>query len=97
MNIGALKIKLQLFDNHSLKAKRKIVQSLITKLRNEFPISVAEVDLQDSKSYAVIGIALISSDKTLIRSLLDKVMAFVLDNQGNYQVIDDEKYIHSEL
>lgn len=48
MVVGAGRIKLKLFGVSSLKGKRKIVRSMISKLANRFNISIVETGLNDS-------------------------------------------------
>jgi len=67
----------------SLKEKRGIVKSLINRLRNRFNISVSEVDQQDSRSSAVIGIAVVSNDARFIDQQLDTVLNF-MRNDGRF-------------
>ena len=54
MIIGACTITLHLHGVRSLKEKRSIIKSLQARLRNEFNVSVAEVDAQDIHGRAVI-------------------------------------------
>jgi len=42
--IGVLTVELHIGGCRSLKEKRQVMQSLITRLRNDFNLSVAEVD-----------------------------------------------------
>ena len=44
MNIGVLKIDILLSDSHSLKDKRRVLRKLKDRLKNNFNISVAEID-----------------------------------------------------
>jgi len=69
----------------SLKEKRGIVKSLINRLRNRFNISVSEVDQQDSRSSAVIGIAVVSNDARFIDQQLDTVLNF-MQNDGRFYI-----------
>ncbi|PIE62744.1 MAG: hypothetical protein CSA25_03685 [Desulfobacter postgatei] len=73
MVVGTGQIKLRLFEVHSLKAKRSIVKSMISKLQNRFNISVAETSLNDSHDWAEIGFALVGKDVRTINSKIDKV------------------------
>ena len=41
---------------HSLKEKRMIVKSLITRLQNKYHVSAAEVNEQDTHQIIVIGV-----------------------------------------
>lgn len=76
MLIGTLTIQLNLHWIKSLKDKRKIVKSLIGRLRSRFNFSVSEVDAQESKLMGVIGIALVSNDGIYIQKQLDKAIDF---------------------
>ena len=56
IKIAVLTIKLYAPWVHSLKEKRMVVKSLMSKIRNKFQISVAEVQDQDIHQSIVIGI-----------------------------------------
>ena len=42
MIVALARITLHLPDNHSLKGKRKVIKSLIEKIRNRFEAAIAE-------------------------------------------------------
>jgi hypothetical protein len=67
----------------SLKGKRSIVKSLIGRLKSRFNISIAEVDHQDSKSIAVIGVAVVSNDSRFIDQQFDAIVSF-MRNDGRF-------------
>ncbi|WP_022668761.1 DUF503 domain-containing protein [Desulfospira joergensenii] len=87
MVVGIGKIKFRLFDVNSLKAKRKIVKAVVTRLQNRFNISVAETRLNDSHDWAEIGFALVGNDVRKINSKIDKVFNQV-DDMGLAMVAD---------
>ena len=70
MNIAAMTFRLHAPWVHSLKEKRMIVNSLVSRLQNHFHISVAEIDEQDTHQIIVIGIAAISNSGTISVLLL---------------------------
>ncbi len=72
--------QLYLYGVTSLKQKRSIVKSLIGRLQSRFNISISEVDHNDSKSSAVIGIAIVSNDAAFIDRQLDKIIDFMRDD-----------------
>jgi hypothetical protein len=74
---GLMTVQMQLHGLNSLKDKRSIVKSLIERLRSRFNASVAEVDRNDSRTTAVIGIAVVSNDKMHAQSQLDAIERFV--------------------
>jgi uncharacterized protein YlxP (DUF503 family) len=77
MIVGVLTAQLHLHGINSLKEKRSIVKSLLGRLKSRFNISIAEVDHQDQKSSAVIGIALISNDTRFINQQFDSIIDFM--------------------
>lgn len=74
MVIGIVTLELSIPVNDSLKGKRSVIKPLIARLRREFNVSVAEVDLLDSHRSAIIGVACVSNDKAYAHGLLMKVV-----------------------
>jgi uncharacterized protein YlxP (DUF503 family) len=83
MIVGVLKAQLHLQGINSLKEKRSIVKSLLGRLKSRFNISISEVDHQDEKTSAVVGIALISNDTRFINQQFDKIINF-MQNDGRF-------------
>ncbi len=54
MHIGVCKIKLYLPESQSLKDKRRVLKSLIARLKNRFNVAIAEVEAQDIHQSAVL-------------------------------------------
>ena len=94
MVVGIGIITIRLHDCRSLKGKRKVVKSIISRMRNNFNASVAEVGLNDIHQRAEIGFTLVGNDKTLINSKIDKIFNLVED-LGLAEVIDTEMEIIS--
>lgn len=76
MVVGTGKIKFRLFNTDSLKGKRKIVKSLIQRIRNNFNISVAETDFNNSHEWLELGFSITGNDSRVVNSKLDKVINF---------------------
>ena len=89
MVVGTGIITLRIHDCRSLKGKRKVVKSVIQRIRNNFNASVAEVGANDIYQRAEIGIALAGNDHQVINAKLDKVLNLVED-LGLAEVIDSE-------
>lgn len=87
MVVGMGKIKFRLFDMNSLKGKRKIVKSIIQRIRNNFNISVAETDFNDSHDWLEIGFSITGNDSRVVNSKLDKVINFA-DELGLAVIVD---------
>jgi uncharacterized protein YlxP (DUF503 family) len=74
MIVGTLKVRLLIRESRSLKDKRQVVQSIKDRLRNEFNVSVAEVEAQDDRRLAVLGLAMVSNETHLIKQSLGKIV-----------------------
>lgn len=77
MVVGTLLIQINLHAIASLKDKRKIVKSLIERLRSRFHCAAGEIEAQDSKLVARIGVAVVSNDSVLVARQLDLITDFV--------------------
>lgn len=80
MIIATVKIQLHLPWVHSLKEKRMVVKSLISKAQNQFNVSAAEVDEQDIHQIAVLGFAGVAGDRAQADSIIDHVLNFIEEN-----------------
>ena len=72
--VGLLTAELAIEAADSLKDKRQALKSLIAHLRNEFNVSVSEVDDHDIWRRAVIAVAIVAVDGRFVNEVLDKVV-----------------------
>ena len=77
MVIGICNLDLILHENHSLKEKRRVVKSIIGRVKSKFNVSIAEVGDQDLWQSAQIGFCIAGNEKRFINSSLDKVIHFI--------------------
>jgi len=93
MIVGVLTAHLSMQGITSLKGKRSIVKSVIGRLKSRFNISISEVDHQDSKTSAVIGISIVSNDSHFIDQQFDAIINF-MRNDGRFYLgqIEREKF-----
>lgn len=77
MAVGVLHLKLVIRSARSLKDKRRVLKSLIDRLRSRFNLSVAEVDALDVRQQAVVAAALVANDGQYVQAQLAKVVDFV--------------------
>ncbi len=77
MVIGALSLKLAIFEAVTLKDKRRVVNSLKERLIGKFRVSVAEVGSLDRRQQAELGVALVANDRRFVESCLDKIVDYV--------------------
>ena len=92
MRIAVMTFRLRASWVRSLKEKRMIAKSLITKLQNRFHVSAAEVDEQDTHQIIVIGVAAIVPHNALADSLMEEISLFMEENT-EAEIIDEEREI----
>ena len=95
MTIGLLTITIHLHGIGSLKEKRRIVKSLIGRIKSRFNFSVSEVGAQDSKAQAIIGLAVVANEGGFVNKQLDTVINFV-NGDGRFYVGQIEREIFSQ-
>ena len=92
MVVGIGMINFRLHGTRSLKEKRKIVKSIISRLKNNFNASVVEVGSNDIYQRAIIGFALAGNDRLVINSKIDK-MFNLADEMGLAEIVDTKMEI----
>ena len=80
MLVGLCTVELRIPEAQSLKGKRQVLSSLITRLRNRFNISVAEIDEHDLWQKAILGIAYVANDSGRINQVLEQVLNCIRAN-----------------
>lgn len=66
-------LELYLPDCHSLKEKRRVVQSAVTRLRSKFHCSVSELDHHDYWQRSRLGIAVVGNDRVHLNRMADRI------------------------
>ena len=90
MVIGLLKIEFYIESSRSLKDKRRIIKSLIQKLKSKYSnLSVSEIELLNNWKKSIIAIVTVSNEITYINSVLDKVLNYIIED-SNYQVVKSD-------
>ncbi|MCC6299188.1 MAG: DUF503 domain-containing protein [Anaerolineales bacterium] len=84
--LAALTIHLHLPACASLKQKRGQIKPLISRLRREFNVSVAEMDLQDQWDEAIIVCAMVGNDEAFLQSALQNTAKWVEANWSDGDV-----------
>ncbi len=77
MFVGVCRLELHLSGNNSLKGKRKVVRSIVSRTQTKFNISIAEVGDNDVLRRAVIGAAVIGNSAAHVDSMLGRISGFV--------------------
>jgi hypothetical protein len=89
MVIGVLELDMRLFSPNSLKDKRSLIKGLISRIRNNFNVSVSEIGYQDLWQRTLVGVALITGEKSFAQRVLSKIMRFV-EKERDVSLIDSK-------
>ena len=92
MTVGTLEITILVRESHSLKSRRRVVKSLIDRIRSRFNVSVADLGDQSLWQRAVIGVAVVANDGRFVNEVLSKVMDLVVSDP-RAEVIDQRMNI----
>jgi len=87
MNIGVCKITLRLPENLSLKGKRQVMKSITSRVKNQFNVSVAEVDDHDLWQIATLGVSCVSNSKQHANQVLSKVVNFMANSRFEAELL----------
>ncbi len=90
MNVGTCRVQLRFPENLSLKGKRRILKSIITRLRGKFNVSVAEVGDNDLWQLATLGISCVSNNKRYTNEVLSKALDFIVNGRFEIEILDYE-------
>ncbi|MDI6785670.1 MAG: DUF503 domain-containing protein [bacterium] len=90
MITGTCIIKLHIPESNSLKFKRKILKSIIEKVRSKFKVTIAEVDSYDLWQISHIGIACVSNDQKYLNKVLSNIIDYI-ENINRMVLILDHK------
>ena len=86
MVVGTLTIELFIGEAVTLKEKRRVLKSILDRVRAKFNVSIAEVDMQDTWQRSTLGVACVSNETSHIQSTLNNVVKFI-ESQGTAEII----------
>ncbi len=92
MVVGTLKIEFRLHDNRSLKGKRKVVKSIVGRVRSRFNVSIAETGSNDMWQKIELGISAVGNDRRHIDSSLNHALSYI-DSLCLAQIVDTQMEI----
>ena len=89
MQIGVLRVRLIIREARSLKDKRQVVSSIKDRLKNSFNVSIAEIEEQEHRQSAVLGIAMVSNEAHHVKTVLGQI-ADALRSHPVAEFVDQE-------
>jgi uncharacterized protein YlxP (DUF503 family) len=88
MHIGVCTIDLRLPGNGSLKGKRRVIKSIITRVSREFNASIAEVDAQNLWQRAVLCVTCVSTSAGYAHGQLERIVQWIETNRPDVELLD---------
>lgn len=77
MIVGLAACECIIYDAHSLKEKRAVLQRIVTRLKQKYNVSVSEVDYQDVWQRTKIAIAVVASVRVSAEVELQHAMQLI--------------------
>jgi len=81
MHVVSCVITLQLYGIDSLKAKRRVIKSILTRLPHHFNVATAEIDNHDTWQTSVICVVSVGNDPGYLHGLMEKAVSWIETNQ----------------
>ena len=94
MVIGVLQIDLRLHAPQNLKEKRGVIQKILSRCRNRFPASCAEIGHQDLWQRSLLGFAVINTSEQVVAPILARIEEEILGNSEVDLIDADTEFIH---
>jgi uncharacterized protein YlxP (DUF503 family) len=87
--VGLLVADCRIGEGHSLKEKRRLLQSTLSRLKGDFNISIAEVEYQDLWQRSKLAISHVNSDGRAAQATLNRVLE-AISADPRFVVMDSE-------
>lgn len=90
MITGICRIRIHLPDNESLKEKRRVVKSVIARVRNQFNVSIAETGDHDLWQMATLGMSCVSNSNHHADEVISKAIHYIAEIHPELEIVEQE-------
>lgn len=80
MILGTAQITVHIPDAQSLKDRRRVVKSIVQRVRNRFDVAIADVDEQPQWQVATLGIVAVANSSRHVEAVVQQVIRFIEQN-----------------
>ncbi len=77
MSLCYFEIKIDIPSSHSLKEKRGIIKSIISRSSKKFNISIAEIEYNDVWQTSLLGVSIVSNDGKIFENIINNLITFL--------------------
>jgi uncharacterized protein YlxP (DUF503 family) len=88
MYVATAHITIRLFESMSLKDKRRTILSILSRARNQFEVSVAEVGSQGLWNLAELGVACVSGDSKHALNVVEGVIHSIETSRPDVEITE---------
>lgn len=88
MNVALCRISLRLHGIRSLKGKRQIAQSIVSRVSSKFNVAIAEIDDNDLWQRLTLGVSCVSNHGAHANEVISTVVNYIYEMRGEAEVID---------
>jgi uncharacterized protein YlxP (DUF503 family) len=92
--VAIARLGLRISYSHSLKDKRRAIRTIKDRTRARHDVHVVEVDAQDKWQRAVLGFAVVGSDRVVAERVVDKVVTSIEEMAVAEIIADDREIIY---
>jgi len=89
MFVGIFQVELLLPQSQSLKDKRLVLNSVKSRIGNQFNVSIAEVDQNELWQRATLGMSLVANERKFVDQVFNKILN-LLDGEHQLEVIQHQ-------
>ncbi|MFC7392590.1 DUF503 domain-containing protein [Scopulibacillus cellulosilyticus] len=87
MIIGVVRCECFIYNAHSLKDKRAVIKSILTKAKQRFNVSASEINYQDIWQRTELAFAAVSNSKVFVERELQRSLSLI-DQHGEIERTD---------
>lgn len=87
MLVGICQIELYVPESDSLKSKRFILESIKTRIRKRFNVSISEIGDTEKWQRTTLGMALVSNETRFINKAISQIINFI-ENDNRVEILD---------
>ncbi len=86
MVIGICRIEMFFPNLQSLKDKRRVLKSILAKLRQKYNVSIAEIDDHEKWQKTTLAAACVSNDSGFVNRILDRIVKELENEKEGYLI-----------
>ena len=80
MQVGSLRVRMNLRQSRSLKDKRQVVRSILDRMRAAYEVAAAEVGDRDDHQIAILGFTAVAEEAAAVQAILENVRNALRDH-----------------